>query len=138
MDNNYYTSPDLLNAINNANYLYTKMTNTSPQEVKKTINDNDEIGEASPKDEDFDQHFNPNGVFVIDSPEKQLGSGTRADSYFASHDIKHAFIYKMKDVFNGGYVFFYNTNELSRKFPQPDITDFTYLGKMIEIALKSR
>ena len=90
------------------------------------------------KDEDFDQHFNSNGVFVTDSPEKQLGSGTRADSYFASHDIKHAFIYKMKDVFNGGYVFFYNTNELSRKFSQPDITDFTYLGKMIEIALKSR
>ena len=54
MDNNYYTSPDLLNAINNANYLYTKMTNTSPQEVKKTINDNDEIGEVPPKDEDFD------------------------------------------------------------------------------------
>ena len=69
------------------------------------------------KDEDFDQHFDCNGVFVIDSPEKQLGSGTRADSYFASHDIKHAFIYKMKDGFNGGYVFFYNTNELSRKFP---------------------
>ena len=34
--------------------------------------------------------------------------------------------------------FYSNTNELSRKFPQPDITDFTYLGKMIEIALKSR
>ena len=54
MDNNYYTSPDLLNAINNANYLYTKMTNTSPQEGKKIINDNDEIGVVPPKDEDFD------------------------------------------------------------------------------------
>ncbi len=90
------------------------------------------------RDDDFDALFNANGVFVVDSPEAQLSASMRADRYFTSNDIKHAFIYKMKGVENGGYVFFYNTNELSRKFPQPDITDFTYLSKMIEVALKTR
>ncbi|WP_029231125.1 GGDEF domain-containing protein [Butyrivibrio sp. VCB2006] len=90
------------------------------------------------RDREFDEFFNANGVFVVDSPENQLRDNLRASRYFATNEIKHAFVYKMKDVPNGGYVFFYKTNELSRKFSQPDVTDFTYLGKMIEIALKSR
>ena len=90
------------------------------------------------KDSEFDTLFNANGVLVVDSPEKQLKDSLRADKFFASNDIRHAFIYKMKSVEYGGYVFFYNTHELSRKFPQQDVTDFTYLSKMIEVALKSR
>ena len=90
------------------------------------------------KDSDFDALFNANGVFVADSPESQLKDCPRADRFFASNEIRHAFVYKMNSVEYGGYVFFYNTNELSRKFSQSDITDFTYLSKMIEVALKSR
>jgi hypothetical protein len=86
----------------------------------------------------FEQKFNGNGVFVVDVPQTQLHMSTKAREFFEEHGIKHAFIYKMQDMPCEGYIAFYNTRDLSRKYPQPDITDFTYLSKMIEIALKSR
>ena len=86
----------------------------------------------------FDDQFNSNGVFVIDSPEIQLALTDEAKNVFSGKGIKHAFFYKMELEGQLGYLVFYNTRDLSRKFPQQDITDFTYLGKMIEIALKSR
>ena len=82
--------------------------------------------------------FNSNGVLVIDSPEKQLNFSREALSFFNRRNIKHAYIYKMTHLGKDSFVVLYNTRELSRKFPQPDIIDFTYLAKMIEVALKSR
>ena len=87
---------------------------------------------------EFDKLFNSNGVLVIDSPEAILKKTKEAQSVFAAKGIRHAFFYKLKIKNENGYLVFYNTRELSRKFPQPDITDFTYLGKMMEIALKTR
>ncbi|SFP51936.1 diguanylate cyclase (GGDEF) domain-containing protein [Butyrivibrio proteoclasticus] len=85
----------------------------------------------------FDEKFDDNGVFVVDTPENQLKS-TPALEFFRENSIKHAFFYKMNEKYQKGYVVLYNTRNNSRKIPQSDITDFTYLGKMIEIALKSR
>ena len=87
---------------------------------------------------DFNNLLNSNGVFVIDSPESQLGTVQTALKIYKEKGIQHAFIYRMKRLSPKSYVLFYTTRELSRKFSQPDITDFTYLGKMIEIALKTR
>ena len=86
----------------------------------------------------FDKLFNSNGVVVIDSPEIQLSATEEAKKAFSEKGIKHAFFYKIRSEGLQGYVAFYNTRDLSRKFPQQDVTDFTYLGKMIEIALRSR
>ncbi len=86
----------------------------------------------------FEELFDSNGAFVIDSPDKQLGSFAKASEYFKNTGIQHAFLYKMQDMDNSeGYVFFFKTHELSRKFSLPDITDFTYLSKLIETALKT-
>ncbi|MBO6240290.1 MAG: GGDEF domain-containing protein [Butyrivibrio sp.] len=85
----------------------------------------------------FDKKFNDNGVFVVDTPQNQL-KGTKADAFFSEHGIKHAFFYKMNKSKRDCYVALYNTRDNSRKIPQSDIIDFTYLSKMIEIALKSR
>ena len=87
---------------------------------------------------DFDKLFNSNGVLVLDTPETQLSGVKYIQKIFIDKGISHAFFYKMNIDGNRGYVVFYNTRLLSRKFPQQDVTDFTYLGKMIEIALKSR
>ncbi len=87
---------------------------------------------------EFDKLFNSNGVLVIDSPEKMLSNTVAAKEVFSTKGIKHAFFYKLKNKGSEGYFVLYNTRDLSRKFPQSDITDFTYLGKMIEIALKTR
>ena len=87
---------------------------------------------------DFDKLFNSNGVLVLDTPETQLSGVKHIQKIFIDKGISHAFFYKMNIDGNRGYVVFYNTRLLSRKFPQQDVTDFTYLGKMIEIALKSR
>ena len=86
----------------------------------------------------FDKLFNSNGVMVVDSPEIHLAQTEEAKNVFTEKGIKHAFFYKMSGDGLRGYVVLYNTRDLSRKFPQQDVTDFTYLGKMIEIALKSR
>ena len=90
------------------------------------------------EDKDFANMFNSNGVCVIDVPERQLHEGTAPKAFFDKNGIRHAFFYKMQSTSWEGYIAFYNTRELSRKYPQPDITDFTYLAKMIEIALKTR
>jgi diguanylate cyclase (GGDEF)-like protein len=82
--------------------------------------------------------FNSNGVLVIDTPQTTLVRAPEAGSFFAEHDIRHAFLYKMQNSPCEGYIAMYNTRELTRKFPQPDITDLTYLSKLIEIALKTR
>jgi diguanylate cyclase (GGDEF)-like protein len=86
----------------------------------------------------FDEKFSSDGVLVIDRPQQQLSDTPGALDFYNEHGIKHAFIFKMDLKDFPGYVAFYNTNELSRKFPQADVADFTYLSKMIEIALKSR
>ncbi|MCR5557557.1 MAG: GGDEF domain-containing protein [Butyrivibrio sp.] len=86
----------------------------------------------------FDKLFNSNGVMVVDSPEIQLAKTEEAKNVFSDKGIKHAFFYKMSSGDQLGYVVFYNTRDLSRKFPQQYVTDFTYLGKMIDIALNSR
>ena len=86
----------------------------------------------------FDSMFNANGIFVIDTPGVQLSKYTMALRFFEEHDIKHAFIYRMQNTVYEGYIALYNTRQLTRKFPQPDITDLTYLSKMIEIAIKTR
>ncbi len=90
------------------------------------------------KEPGFDNRFNANGVLVIDTPGTQLMKQSQAMKFFEKKGIKHAFIYKMQTTVYEGYIALYNTRELSRKFPQPDITDLTYLSKMIEIALKTR
>ena len=82
--------------------------------------------------------FNSNGVLVIDSPGSVLREFPKALDFFEKNGIKHAFLYRMISAPFDGYIAMYNTRELSRKFPQPDITDLTYLSKMMEIALKSR
>lgn len=87
---------------------------------------------------DFDLLFNSNGALVIDAPEFELSSAKKVQKIFLDKGIRHAFFYKIENDSSKGYVVFYNTRQLSRKFPQQDVTDFTYLGKMIEIALKSR
>ena len=87
---------------------------------------------------DFDKLFNSNGALVIDSPEFELSGVKNVQKFFLDKGIRHAFFYKMGDDSPKGYVVFYNTRQVSRKFAQQDVTDFTYLGKMIEIALKSR
>ena len=88
------------------------------------------------KEPGFDAKFNSNGVCVIDTPNSQLSKTVEPLKFFNINEIKHAFFYKMQGC--EGYVAFYNTRDLSRKFPQPDITDLTYLSKMIEIAMKTR
>lgn len=88
-------------------------------------------------DRSFDEKFDDNGVFVVDTPENQLRS-TDALEFFRDKGIKHAFFYKMDEKYQTGYMVLYNTRNNSRKMPQSDVTDFTYLGKMIEIALNSR
>ena len=87
---------------------------------------------------EFIKLFNSDGTLVIDSPKKDLKNCPQTYKYFEEKDIKHAFYYRMQNAALDGYVLLFNTNELARKFSQPDVTDFTYLGKMIEIALKSR
>lgn len=90
------------------------------------------------EEEGFMNYFNSNGVFVVDTPQVQLRDTTAPKAFFEKHGIKHAFLYKMQTTDCDGYIALYNVRELSRKYPQPDITDFTYLAKMIEIALKTR
>jgi serine/threonine protein phosphatase PrpC len=77
MNDNYYANQELINAINNPNYIYTtheknsfgsnnitNATNSSSQEGAKTLEENTDesfgIEEVPPKDEDFDhlQKFN--------------------------------------------------------------------------------
>ena len=94
-------------------------------------------GLAYATDRAFDEKFDDNGVFVVDTPENQLRS-TSALEFFRDNGIKHAFFYKMNEKYQMGYMALYNTRNNSRKMPQSDIADFTYLGKMIEIALNSR
>ncbi len=90
------------------------------------------------KEDRFAKMFNANGICVIDRPEVQLKDTELAKTFFTENDIKHAFFYRMDCGGSDGYIAFYKTNELSRKIPETDVKDFTYLGKMIEIALKSR
>jgi diguanylate cyclase (GGDEF)-like protein len=86
----------------------------------------------------FDSRFNSNGVYVIDTPANQLRLTDKPLQFFTANDIRHAFLYRMLSHGDDCALAFYNTRELSRKFPQQDITDLTYLSKMIEIALKTR
>ena len=86
----------------------------------------------------FEKKFNANGVLVIDTPKNTLSDTKAPARFFETNKIQHAFLYKMNDSINEGYIVFYNTRDVSRKFPQSDITDFIYLCKMIEIAMKSR
>ncbi len=103
--------------------------------LKISESDSDMIYVAEPG---FESNFNSNGVFVIDSPAMTLSRYPGAKNFFERHSIRHAFLYKMQNVPYDGFLAFYNTRELARKFPQPDITDLTYLSKMLEIALKPR
>lgn len=86
----------------------------------------------------FENRFNSNGILVIDSPKAMLEKTVEAQKFFSEHEIRHAILYKMQDVPFEGFIALYNTRELSRKFSQSDVTDLTYLSKMIEIAMKSR
>ena len=86
----------------------------------------------------FNAGFNSNGVYVIDIPKSQFAECPQALKFYEENGIKHAFLYRMQNLPFNGILAFYNTRELSRKLPQQDITDLTYLSKMIEIALKTR
>jgi diguanylate cyclase (GGDEF)-like protein len=104
--------------------------------VLKTIDATSDIIYTS--EAGFESLFNANGVFVIDTPGVQLMKHPKALEFFEEHGIKHAFIYRMQNTVYNGYIALYNTRQITRKFPQPDITDLTYLSKMIEIAIKTR
>ena len=108
-------------------------TNTNIPKIVDSISSLSYITEPG-----FESKFNANGVLVIDTPQTQLSRTKEPLRFFEENGIKHAFLYKMQSVPFDGYIALYNTRELSRKFPQPDITDLTYLGKMTEIALKTR
>ncbi len=110
--------------------------NATDKKVYKTIDVVSEIEYAL--EPEFEVHFNSNGVFVIDTPQNQLSGTKAALQFFDVQGIKHAFIYKMQNVPSRGYIALYNTRDLSRKFASQDITDLTYLAKMIEVALKRR
>ena len=90
------------------------------------------------RDPEMQNNFNANGILVLDTPQTQLRLLKEPLKFFTEHGIRHAFLFKMLNSPCEGYIAAYNTRELTRKFPQPDITDMTYLGKMIEIALKTR
>ena len=85
----------------------------------------------------FETRFNSNGVMVIDSPGTQLAKTVEPRRFFTEHSIRNAFLYKMQNVPYEGFIAMYNTRDLAKKIPQSDITDLTYLSKMIEIAMKS-
>ena len=104
--------------------------------VLKTIDETSDISYVT--EAGFESMFNANGVFVADTPGVQLIKHPKALEFFEEHGIRHAFIYRMQNTVYSGYIALYNTRQITRKFPQPDITDLTYLGKMIEIAIKTR
>lgn len=110
--------------------------NNTDKKVYQIVDSESDISYA--KETAFDAMFNSNGVLVLDTPITQLKHTTEALEFFKAREIKHAFIYKMESMTGEGYLAFYNTRNLSRKLPQPDITDLTYLSKMLEIALKTR
>lgn len=124
--------------LNKCVYGYKRLENIDlhGQKLSKIIESDSDISYV--QEPGFENKFNSNGVFVVDLPHTQLHLTTKPRMYFEEHGIKHAFIYKMQETPEMGYIAFYNTRDLSRKYPQPDITDFTYLARMIEIALKSR
>ena len=120
-------------------YGFKRISDSGDATDKKVYKIVDSVSDLSyVKEPDFDVKFNSNGVFVIDTPQNQLGKTDKPLEFFTTHEIKHAFIYKMQNPDVEGYIALYNIRDLSRKFPQPDITDLTYLSKMIEIALKTR
>lgn len=128
-----------LNNLSKSYYGYRRTENTvlSDQNTVSRIVEN--VADISyVKETSFDKLFNSNGVLVIDLPEMQLKNTEETKRIFTEKGIRHAFFYKMKGFDQNGYLVLYNTRDLSRKFPQQDITDFTYLGKMMEIALKTR
>ncbi len=106
------------------------------KQIYKIVDSVSELNYA--READFDIKFNSNGVLVLDTPQNQLAKTIEPLKFFVDHDIRHAFIYKMQSTVYPGYIALYNTRELSRKMSQPDITDLTYLSKMIEIAIKTR
>ncbi len=125
--------------IKRSHYGFKRIADSGEATDKKIFKIIDSVSDISyAKEPEFDVKFNSNGVFVIDTPQNQLGQTKEPLEFFNVQGIKHAFIYKMQDPAMNGYIAFYNTRDLSRKFPQPDITDLTYLSKMIEIALKTR
>ncbi len=128
-----------LNDLSKSYYGYRRTENTllSDQNSVSRIVEN-AVSISYVTDPEFDKLFNSNGVLVIDLPDMQLKNTEKAKDIFADKGIRHAFFYKMKGEKINGYLVLYNTRDLSRKFPQQDITDFTYLGKMMEIALKTR
>ncbi|RKM62279.1 GGDEF domain-containing protein [Butyrivibrio sp. CB08] len=86
----------------------------------------------------FETRFNSNGVLVIDAPQTQLDKTAMPKRFFFENGVRQAFLYKMQDVPYEGFIALYRTREMAGKLPQTDITDLTYLSKMIEIAMKSR
>ena len=135
LDEVYIFHKDLEKSINGFKRIHDSGNSTD----KKVFQIVDSVAEITyALEPSFDAKFNSNGVLVLDTPMSQLKNTTKALEFFKAHEIKHAFYFKMQSSAEKGYIALYNTRDLSRKLPQPDITDLTYLSKMLEIALKSR
>lgn len=89
-------------------------------------------------EENFVHLYNEHGMAVIDKVELIKPLCPHAYDYLVSQNVKVALIYKMNFTNHEGYIAYYKKRDISRKWPESDIANLTYISKIIELTFNDK
>ncbi len=90
------------------------------------------------KEENFVHLYNDHGMAVIDKVDLIQHMCPQTYDYLTKQGIKVALIYKMNFTKHEGYIAYYKKSEISRKWSESDISNLTYISKVIELILNDK
>lgn len=83
--------------------------------------------------ENIDRFFNQNGVAILDFHEMKREYCVGIYDYIEEKEIRYMIIYRMVKTKRPGHIVFVNKRENARKFADSDVSDLTYISKMLEV-----
>ncbi|MDE5865848.1 MAG: hypothetical protein K2H31_04520, partial [Lachnospiraceae bacterium] len=89
-------------------------------------------------EENFVHLYNEHGMAVIDKVDLIKPLCPRAYDYLAGQNVKVALIYKMNFTNHEGYIAYYKKRDISRKWPESDVANLTYISKVIELTFNDK
>ena len=89
-------------------------------------------------EDNFVHIYNEHGMAVIDKIDMIKPLCPQTYDYLAKQGVKVALVYKMNLEKHEGYIAYYKKREISRKWPESDISNLTYISKSIELIFNDK
>ena len=83
--------------------------------------------------ENIGRLFNENGIAILDFREMKRDLCSGIYDYIEGMGIRYMIIYRMEREKNPGHIVYINRRDNSRKFADSDVTDLTYISKILEV-----